>query len=289
MTIASGQQALAADILKAHTADGYLSLTASTELTIASGAVTATANFYRVDTEGDAASDDLDTITAGTGVDDGHLLILRAENAGRTVVLKHNGGNIMCVNGEDYWLDDSHDFAILVYDGNLTKWMVAGLMGPVNVNTGSLAANAVTTAKIADLNVTTGKLATDSVDDTIAGNRVPQFYRRQGGSATNWSTAGTTTRTPTSVRMQGGAINLGSVASFGVVTATVTFPTAFSDVPLIYLTLMSTAGDGITGGWGFASIDDTVLPSTTAFTIFFLNVGNDTDTFGVNWLAIGPE
>ena len=126
MTIASGQQALAADILKHATADGYLQLTDSTELTISAGAVTATANFYRVDTESNAASDDLDTITAGTGVADGHPLWIRPENDARTVVVKHGTGNIKCPGGVDILLDDSSDILHLVYDGNLTKWLVVG-------------------------------------------------------------------------------------------------------------------------------------------------------------------
>lgn len=100
-----------------------MQLTDSSELTISSGAVTVTANFYRVDTEGDASSDNLDTITAGSGVADGHILILRAENAARTVVVNHNAGNIMCRNGQTIILDDTEDWALLIYDGNLTKWL----------------------------------------------------------------------------------------------------------------------------------------------------------------------
>lgn len=130
MTISSGQQALAADVLKHATASGHLRLAASTELTIASGAVTANANFYRVDTEGDAASDDLDTITVGSEVADGFLLFLRAENAARTVVIKHNTGNILCVGNNDISLDDSHDWVLLIYDGNLTKWLATFLTPP---------------------------------------------------------------------------------------------------------------------------------------------------------------
>lgn len=114
--------------MKHATADGYLQLTDSTELTIASGAVTATANFYRVDTESNASTDDLDTITAGTGVADGHILILRAENAARTIIITHNTGNIMCRNGQNIVLDDSEDWALLIYDGNLTKWLA--MVGP---------------------------------------------------------------------------------------------------------------------------------------------------------------
>ena len=59
MTIASGQLAQSADVLKHATASGHLRLVAQSELTIASGAITASANHYNVDTEGDAATDAL--------------------------------------------------------------------------------------------------------------------------------------------------------------------------------------------------------------------------------------
>lgn len=249
MTIATGQQALAADILKHATADGYSRYTASSELTIASGAITVTANFYRVDTESDASTDDLDTITAGTGVADGHQLVLRAENTARTVVVKHNTGNILCANGVDQSLDDSHDAVLLVYDSNLTKWFVFGFVGPLSVGTASLAA--------------------DSVDDTKAGNRVPQFYRRQGGNSSNWSTAGTTDYTPTAVRMQAGKVSVGIST-----TVTVTFPTAFSQPPLVWVT-------GSTSG--------TLVATNVTATTVDLSHNNLGSAIPISWLAIGPE
>lgn len=74
----------------------------------------------------------------------------------------------------------------------------------------------------------------DSVDDTVVGDRVPQFYRRQGGSATIWETPGTTNYTPGPVRMQGGAIQL-SFSAAPAALVIVTFPQAFAYEPLIYL------------------------------------------------------
>lgn len=66
-------------------------LTASTELTISSGAITISRRMHTVDTEGEIASDDLDTINGGN---EGQTVILRAANDARTVVIKHNTGNI---------------------------------------------------------------------------------------------------------------------------------------------------------------------------------------------------
>lgn len=88
------------------------------ELTIATGAVTSVGSYHRVDTEADAASDDLDTINGGA---DGAILILRAENAARTVVVKDGTGNIQCAG--DMSLDNTQDSITLIYDGTLTAWL----------------------------------------------------------------------------------------------------------------------------------------------------------------------
>ena len=100
---------------------GALEFVDATELTIASGVITVTANYHKVDTEGDAASDDLDTITAGTNVAAGFILHLRVESAARTVVIKAGtGGSDNLDVGSDVTLDESYKTYSLVYDG--TNW-----------------------------------------------------------------------------------------------------------------------------------------------------------------------
>lgn len=68
---------------------------ASAELTIASGSVTPAegsgGGIFRIDTEGNAASDTLDTI-AQTNTRDGQIIALRAENAARVVTVTHAAG-----------------------------------------------------------------------------------------------------------------------------------------------------------------------------------------------------
>lgn len=97
-----------------------LNLTDSTELTISSGAVTVTQGYHTIDTEGDASSDDLDTVTVAGG--EGDILILRPESSARTVVIKHATGNIQCVEEYDITMDDDYDFAVLIRkDGS--NWM----------------------------------------------------------------------------------------------------------------------------------------------------------------------
>lgn len=98
---------------------------ASTELTIASGAVTVTQTFHRIDTEADAASDDLATINGGT---DGQFLVLRAEHTAREVVLT-TAGNITTGDGNSVALDELYKFVLLIYDGNRSKWNVVGSGG----------------------------------------------------------------------------------------------------------------------------------------------------------------
>ena len=98
-------------------AGGFYNCTADSELTIATGAITATKSYHNVDTEGDAASDDLDTISGGT---DGDIIVLTANNAGRTVVIKNGTDNIIC--GADISLDNTGDTATLIYDG--TNWLL---------------------------------------------------------------------------------------------------------------------------------------------------------------------
>jgi len=77
---------------------------AATELTISSGSVAAETSHHAIDTEADAATDDLDTITVA-GVANGTMLFLRLANAARVVTIKDGTGNITTKNNEDFILD----------------------------------------------------------------------------------------------------------------------------------------------------------------------------------------
>jgi hypothetical protein len=96
---------------------GGINAGSPSELTVATGAITVTGNFHTVDTESDAASDDLDTINGGTA---GDVLYLQAENSGRDVTVTHNVGNVLLPGGVGVTL--STDGVLqLVYDG--TNWI----------------------------------------------------------------------------------------------------------------------------------------------------------------------
>lgn len=84
------------------------------ELTIAGGAVTVWADWQWIDTEGDAASDDLDTIGGGI---EGRVVTLYAANSGRDVVLKDGTGNLR-LNG-DFTLNNAEDSITLRYRGGV--------------------------------------------------------------------------------------------------------------------------------------------------------------------------
>ena len=100
----------------------------ATALTIASGVVTLTNNSssYVLDTEGAAATDDLDTISGGQ---DGQIIYIRLSADARNVVLKHNTGNIWNPQNNnattrDITLDVTTDFAILRYSSTASKWVI---------------------------------------------------------------------------------------------------------------------------------------------------------------------
>lgn len=66
-------------------------------------------------------------------------------------------------------------------------------------------------------------------------------YRRQGGSSSAWATAGTTAYRVGGVKRQGGTATVSWTGSSTSDTLTVTFPSAFSQTPLVWLTVINGA------------------------------------------------
>ena len=101
------------------TLTGGYSLGAGTEYTIASGAITITkpGRVY-IDTEGDGAADDLNTINGGS---DGWLIFVQAADDARTVTMKNGVDNFAI--GSDRVLDNLADIGIFLYDGRTSKWI----------------------------------------------------------------------------------------------------------------------------------------------------------------------
>lgn len=97
---------------------GELWPSSSTELTLASDTITPTRIMHSVDTQADAAADDLVTLTADAAKV-GRLLILRCENAAHVVTIKSTG-NIKLKNG-NLILDDVEKF-VLLQQHTATQW-----------------------------------------------------------------------------------------------------------------------------------------------------------------------
>lgn len=95
--------------------NSFLNTGAATELTIASGTITATTSFHSVDTEADAATDDVDNISGGVG---GDRLVLVAANDARDIVLKDATGNLRLAGG-DFTMDSTADTIELIRSGSI--------------------------------------------------------------------------------------------------------------------------------------------------------------------------
>jgi len=121
--LVDGDALVSGDVITAGDmfADGAV-FSAATELTIDAGSITVEQALHSVDTESDAATDDLDTIVATNYPG---LLLVRANNAARTVVLKDGTGNLE-LGGADIELDAIDKFVILQWDTAETKWLIAG-------------------------------------------------------------------------------------------------------------------------------------------------------------------
>jgi len=84
---------------------------ADSEITVAAGIATPDRYFHRVDTEGEAATDNLDQI-ALTNLPDGSLVVFMAENAARVNTFRHlNGTGTPGTNGEMV-LNNDENFAL---------------------------------------------------------------------------------------------------------------------------------------------------------------------------------
>lgn len=103
------------------------------------------------------------------------------------------------------------------------------------------------------------------------------FSRRQGGSATEWYTQGTTNYNPGKVLQQVGVKTVVDTAD-----TTITFPVPFSDIPIVLLFAKGSASYG----------SRAVLVSTSAsnFTCSIYEDATNTRVQAtLHWLAIGPK
>lgn len=134
--------------------------------------------------------------------------------------------------------------------------------------------------------ISTAQIANDAVDDTKAGARVPMLTRRQGGSATDWNTTGAASQTPVAVKMQAGSLSTGALSG-STIDVTLTFPQAFSAVPLVF-PMIEYSGAGsppfIATVKAATASNCTINVRTTTGAAF--GIGS---AFAIFWFAIGTE
>jgi hypothetical protein len=93
--------------------DGNLRIGSPDTLIISNNAITITQNQHRVDTEGGAATDYLDTINGG---EDGFILVLRSLNGARDTTLRDGQDNIRLAG--DFTLNSINDTIMLLKTGS---------------------------------------------------------------------------------------------------------------------------------------------------------------------------
>jgi hypothetical protein len=104
---------------------------------------------------------------------------------------------------------------------------------------------------------------------------------RQGGSATEWDTAGTSNYTPTTNKIQVGTITATWGSNTPMVAVSVTFPVAFTYKPIILLSIDTNSGTETFSYWLYST-------SASAFTVRCYHAGVDPTSTIIRWLAIGP-
>lgn len=89
--------------------------------TIATGVITIEQSSYvRVDTEGGAATDDLDTINGA--LVDGQMLVLETADSTRDVTVKDDTGNIQLAGSVDFAMATGRDKLTLIWNARTSKW-----------------------------------------------------------------------------------------------------------------------------------------------------------------------
>lgn len=102
----------------------------------------------------------------------------------------------------------------------------------------------------------------------------PTLTNRQGGSATNWDTAGTTNYVPGDAKMQCGSVNTGATAE-----VVVTFPVAFAYKPLVFFHVVAAPAT-----WLIAVV------TAGGITIYSEDMAESPRAnVDVNWMAVGSS
>ena len=140
-----------------------------------------------------------------------------------------------------------------------------------------------------DITLATGTITTGgsiSLTDAREFLHMPTalIHRRQGGSATDWATTGTTNYTPGESFIQVGAVSV--TFSSGTGTQAVTFPVAFSGVPVVLLTVDNAASS--TKRKLLATVES-VSASSVTIRLYMTDESTSSSSAVVYWVAVGPS
>ena len=100
------------EVSRAVTLDPQRLFLGHSSIDISGGGITADGSFITLDTDGGAATDELDTIT---GFYEGKVIVLKSTDAARVITVKHVTGNIALKGSEDCILASSYDSLTLIY------------------------------------------------------------------------------------------------------------------------------------------------------------------------------
>lgn len=101
-----------------HIHNGFINFGSGIDVTISSGAITASGSYMVIDTEASASTDDLDTINGGT---EGDFLMIRTNANTRDVTVNHGTGNIYLNGGGSFALDRIYHTIAFRYENN--RWL----------------------------------------------------------------------------------------------------------------------------------------------------------------------
>lgn len=157
-----------------------------------------------------------------------------------------------------------------------------------NITLAKMAANSVDSDQYVDGSIDLAHMSANSVDsDQYVDGSIDYEHlsagaskvtSRQGGNATDWSVPGTTTYTPTAVRIQCGTADTGITGAISV-----TFPVAFSNKPVVVFG----------GGFPNQPTDTAILNLLDIYANSFSvqsmdDAGASLTGVYFSWIAIGP-
>ena len=223
------------------------------ELTIATGVITVTGNYHTVDTEGDAATDDLDTINTGA---DGKRITLRIEDDARDVVIKNATGNILTPDGNDITLDTTDELIGLIYDDASSNWLVTaqGKVSELDASTTDKGLVQVATQAEIEAETATGSTGASLIS-------TPADLKYHPGIAKAMVLYNGVTNTILD------SVNVTSVTDNGTGDFTINFTTPFSSANYFMAPMVTEDGSSQSS----VCIDDSNLPTASAFRVICRN------------------